>query len=122
MTLRAIIRRLISLCYYVQLVRPGPMFHLIPEKRLNSTAIEMQEDVTLENCMGLCFLHDMCKSFNAYQSGGVHVCEILEGNRCDVETKLIDSDGTSYMDLVAQGECPSKNICCSLLRISNISC
>ena len=95
-------------CYLVQIAKTAQLFFMRPAKRLNATAITIHEGVIREHCMGMCFLHDVCKSFNAYQSKGVHVCEILKENRCDRETKLIDEPGTSYMDMVAEGECPSK--------------
>ena len=92
-------------CYSLHVATAARLFHMRPGKKLSAAAILIQEEVTRENCMGMCFLHDTCKSFNAYEREGVPICEVFDKNRCEVETKLIDEPGASYMDLVAEGQC-----------------
>ena len=102
--------KFLLVCYSARMINSAQLFNMRPGKRLNAVAVVVKEKVIREHCMGMCFLHDLCKSFNAYQREGVHVCEIFDKNRCDLETKLIDEPGTSYMDLVAEGQCQSKKL------------
>ena len=72
-------------------------------KRLEATSITTVKVATFENCFGFCESHTHCKSFSVNHTS--MMCELFAVDRCMPRKELISTKGSSYFDLVGDGQC-----------------
>ena len=97
-----------KLCLFLLLARiygqgTSKLFFRKTDKTLDAIPIETKSVQYPEQCLGSCLHNDRCKAINIIDDE----CELLAKNRCSARA-MVDSPGTSYFDLVADGMCLSK--------------